>query len=579
MARAKAAPAATQSAPIVDGKLRMTNAEILNTVRRYAPDSYKARIPAVTQGNVQAAIKALNAYQPDWNVFWDVLLNRIGMTMVRQRGFKNPLGISRRVSNQYGTTIQEMEVNLLKAKGYDKDAVNVFGHEGRQPDIHQQFFTMNSRLKYEVEVPMEDVLRGAFTSETDLSALVNAIYAKPYDSMENDEFLQQMDLFGEYQKNEGFYNIHVDDITAATTESDITDRCRKLTRAVRAMNTKFKYYNTDYSAEGRQAGLASRAEGTYIVIPADVDAALTVDMLAYMFNEENGKLLADRIVVVPKMPDNLKGCQALLLEDDFLLTADNLGPLMLQAPINPHTMSQLRVLHIWRTLAYSRFSNAVMLSTLPDTAPIEINSTVTGVTLLDNRSHDASTIETMIDENGYVHTPAIKLVATVNGTGNPSQAVRFDIEGYDGRGKAYGLPADCFVDSAGVFHAGHTPAGTKVVIKATSIQNESFSDTYTVTVEGATYVTAIAGNPTSVTVAAGASETVKVTITPDNATDTDFTAALVDGTHAMIAVDRQNHQVKVTGVSEGTDTLVLTATGSESGTSVVTTVPITVNAA
>lgn len=562
--------------PIENGKLRMTNAEIMNTVRAYAPDSYKSRIPAVAQGNTSAALKALNAFQDDWNVFWDVLHNRIGMTMVRQRGFTNPLGISRRVSNQYGTSIQEMEVNLLKAKDYDKDAVNVFGHDGRQPDIHQQFFTMNSRLKYEVETPMDDVLRGAFTNETDLSALVNAIYAKPYDSMENDEFLQQMDLFGKYQENEGFYNVQIDDIASASTESDIAERCRKLTRGVRAFNTKFKYYSTDYSAEGRSRNLATRADGTYLVIPADVDAALTVDMLAYMFNEANGKLMADRIVVVPKMPDNLKGCQALLLEDDFLLTADNLGPLMLTAPMNPETMSQLRVLHVWRTLAYSRFANAVMFSTLPDSKPIEVNSTVTGVKLTDRDGGEASTIETTIDSNGYVHAPAIKLVAKVEGTGSPSQAVRFDLEGYDGRGKAYGLPSDCFVDSTGVFHAGHTPSGTKVVVKATSIQNEMFADTYIITVEGATYANAVTATPDSVTVKAGKSAKVTVQVKPEGVTDSDFTAALVGGTHAMISVDRVNHTVTVTGVSEGTDTLVITATGTEAGQSVTKAVPVTV---
>lgn len=579
MARKAAAKAAPTSLPIEGGKLRMSNAEIMNTVRKYAPSDYQSRIPAATQGDISATLKALNTYQDDWNVFWNVLHNRIGMTMIRQRSFTNPLGIARRVSNQYGTTIQEMQANLIRAKDYAKDDINVFGLDGREPDIHQQFYTMNSRLKYEIVTPMEDVLRGAFTNESDLSALVNSIYAKPYDSMENDEFLQQMQLFAEYQKNEGFYNIHVDAITPGMDSQAAAEAGRKITRAIRSMNTKFKYYNTDYSAEGRQKGLATLANNTYIVIPADVDASLTVDMLAYMFNEENGKLLADRIVVVPKFPDELSGTQALLLEDDFLLTADNLGPMMLQGPLNPVNMTQLRVLHVWRTLCYSRFANAVMLSTLPDTQPVRIDSTVTGVTLLDAHSHDESTVESYVDENGYVHTPEIKLIATVNGNNGPSQAVVYSIEGYDGKGVSRTLPSDCFVDSMGVFHAGHTPAGTVVIIKATSIQNTAFSATYTVTVEGATYVTALTAAPTSVTVNAGETETVKVTPTPASPTDPGFTAALVDGTHAMIQVDHKNMMISVTGISEGTDTLVLTATGSESGTNVVQTVPITINPA
>ena len=574
-----ATKAKTAALPIQNGMLRMSNAEIMNTVRQYAPDDYKTRIPPATQGSVDATLKALNAYQNDWNVFWDVLHNRIGMTMVRQRSFTNPLSIARRISMRYGTTIQEMQVNLLRAKDYAKDAINVFGIEDREPDIHQQFHTMNSRLKYEIVTPMADVLRGAFTSETDLSALINSIYAKPYDSMENDEYLQQVQLFADYQKIEGFYNVHVDAIDPAASSADAAEAGRMLTRAVRALNTKLRFYSQDYSAEGRQAGLSTLSNSTYLVTTADVDASLTVDMLAYMFNEQDGKLLADRIVVLPRFPEGLQGCQALLLEDDFLLTADNLPPTMLTAPMNPENMTQLRVLHVWRTLSYSRFANAIMFSTAPDTEVTRLDSTVTGVTLLDAQSHTESTVETSVDSNGYPHTPAIQLIATVNGNNHPSQAVVYTLEGYDGKGKAWGLPSDCFVDSQGKFHAGHTPAGTVVIVKATSIQNPEFSATYKVTVEGAEYVTAVTATPATVNVVAGSTVDVKVTFTPANPTDDGFTAALADGTHAMVQVDHVGKTVRVTGVSEGTDTLVITATGSDSGVNVVKTVAVTVTAA
>lgn len=564
---------------IENGVLRATNAEIMNTVRKYAPSDYQSRIPAATQGDVSATLRALNAYQDDWNVFWNVLHNRIGMTMVRSREFTNPLAISRRVSMRYGTTIQEMQVNLLRAKGYEKDAINVFGLEGREPDIHQQFYQMNSKLKYEIVTPMEDVLRGAFVNETDLSALINSIYAAPYNSMENDEYLQQVNLFEQYNDIEGFFNVQVDDVAGAADSDAAAEAGRKLTKAVRAMNRKFRFYSTDYSAEGRQRGLSTLASSMYLVTTADVDASLTVDMLAYMFNEQDGRMLADRVVVLPEFPKRLAGCQALLLEDDFLLTADNLGPMQLTAPLNPVNMTQLRVLHVWRTLAYSRFANAVMFSTQPDTQVARLDSTVTGVTLLDANSHDSSTIESSVDANGYVHTPEVQLFATVNGQNGPSQAVVYSLEGYTGKGKSYGLPSDCFVDSMGKFHAGHTPAGVKVVIKATSVQNPEFSATYTVIVEGQTYVTALTASPASVSVAAGASQVVRVTTTPASPTDPGFTAALVDGTHAMIQVDAAAGTVTVTGVSEGTDTLVLVATGSESGTNVTKTVAVTVTAA
>lgn len=569
-AKAKASPAL----PMENGMLRATNAEIMNTVRKYAPSDYQSRIPPVTQGSVREALKALNAYQPFWNVFFDVLLNRIGLTLVRQRSFKNPLSIARRVSLKYGETIQEMQANLIRAKDYDKDAMNIFGIDGREPDIHQQFHTVNSRLKYNIAVPMQEVLSGAFTEENSLSALMNSILATPYDSMENDEYLQQVELFRHYDEFEGFYNERVDMFTYDTDHATAEEAARKLAKAVRFYNKQFRFYSQDYSAEGRKRGLSTLATNTYLVIGAGQDAAISIDMLAYMFNEENGRLLADRIVVLPELPDPT--AVAYLVEDDFLLTADKLGPLMLAAPMNTQNLSQVHTLHIWRALSYSLFANAVKFSTQPSTEITRLDSTVTGVTVLDAESHDTSTVESWVDSNGYAHTPEIQLIAMVQGTNGPSQAVAWTIEGYDGKGRAWGLPADCFVDSKGVFHAGHTPAGTTVIIKATSVQNPAFSAQYTAIIEGQTYVTAIAGSPASVSVAAGASQTVSVTFTPAGPTDDGFTAALVDGTHAAIQVDEAGHTVKVTGVSAGTDTLVLAATGAESGNAVTKTIAITV---
>lgn len=572
--KSKAQPKASPTLPMENGVLRATNAEIMNTVRKYAPSDYQSRIPPVTQGTVREALKALNAYQPYWNVFWEVLLNRIGLTLVRQRSFTNPLSIARRVSLKYGETIQEMQVNLIRAKDYDKDAMNVFGIEGREPDIHQQFHTVNSRLKYNIAVPMQEVLSGAFTEENSLSALMNSILATPYDSMENDEYLQQVELFKHYDEFEGFYNEQVPLFTYDTDHETAEEGARTLAKAVRYYNKKFRFYSQDYSAEGRKRGLSTLATETYLVIGAGQDAAISVDMLAYMFNEQNGNLLTDRIVVLPELPDPT--AVAYLCESDFLLTADKLGPLMLTAPMNTQNLSQVHTLHVWRALSYSLFANAVKFSTQPSTEVTRLDSTVTGVTLLDAESNDTSTVESWVDTNGYAHTPEIQLVATVQGTNGPSQAVSFSIEGYDGRGRAWGLPADCFVDSKGVFHAGHTPAGTTVIIKATSVQNPAHSAQYTAIIEGQTYATAIAASPASVSVAAGSSQTVSVTFTPATPTDDGFTAALVDGTHAAIQVDEAAHSVKVTGVSAGTDTLVLAATGTESGNAVTKTVAVTV---
>lgn len=562
---------------IENGILTATNAEILNTVRQYAPSDYQSRVPAVTQGNVADAIKALNAYTPDWNVFWGVLLNRIALTVVRQKSFTNPFGYLKRYSLRWGTTIQEMQVNLLRAKEYQKDAVNVFGLEGREPDIHVKYHTMNRKDKYEMALPLEQVLFGSFTSDMQLSALLNSCLAQPMNSDQNDEFILMLNLLKHYQDFEGFYNIHIDDIASAPDRQTAIERCEKLTTAVRAMNTKLRYYATDYAAEGRNAGLATITDKSLLIIPADVDAVMTVQMRAYMFNEQDGKLVADRIIVVPKIP--IPGVQAILVDEDFFLCADNLSPFTLTGPVNPLNISQLSVMHHWETLSYSLFANAIMFSTMDDTVVMSIDTTVDSVTLLDAQGQGSSTIKPTLDlSTGYVKLPEIKLIATVTGTGNPNQAVRFELASYDGKGHVTALPADCYVDSYGTFHAGHAKSGAKVVIKAISIADPSKTASYTVTVDGSVPVTGLTATPATVTVVKGKTETFAVSATPDNATDPTFTAAIADGdANITIAVDRLKSTVAVTGVTAGTAKVILSANGAEGNGVVTKTVQVTVN--
>lgn len=542
-------------AEIVNGVLHATNAEIFNTVRRYAPDDYQSRVPAVTQATIGDAVQALNGYTPDWNVFYNILLNRIGTTIVRQKSFTNPLAQFKRSSQRYGTQIQEMQVNLLRAKSYEKDALNIYGLEGREPDIHVKYHTMNRRDKYEITLPMEQVLAGAFDGSEDLSALLNSCFAQPMEADNNDEFLLMLNLFKHYQDFNGFYNVHIENITDA-------DSARALVKAVRSMNTKLRYYSTDYSAEGRNAGLATLSDSTMLLIDADTDATLTVDMLAYMFNAENGKLIADRIVRVPKLP--VAGAHAFLVDTDFLLCADNIPALTLTAPINPQNMTQPVVMHHWQTLSYSLFANAIMFSTLPDTDVTRLDSTVTGVTLVDAKGSDSGTVLPTLDtRTGYTSTPAVKLIATVKGNNTPSQAVRYELRAYNGKGRGIALPANCYVDSQGVLHTGATPAGAVIKVTATSIQDERYSATYTATVEGVKATTALTSNPASISVKVGKTAKATVSATPTDATDPGFTVAVAAGADkATVTVDRVHGTYSVTGVAAGTATLVLSATGA-----------------
>lgn len=550
-----------------EGRLNLTNAQILDTVRKYAPNDYKERVPATTQGSVAATLQAMNNYTPNWDVFWNVFLGRIGRVQINDRmNFTNPLAKLKSPALRYGRTIQEVQANLIKARAYDAKDENVFGREGREPDIHQIFHTENRRDKYTINIPMEDVLRGSFIEGESISAFFNSLTEAPIASANNDEYLLMRSLTETYDNLWGFWNIQVDDLHNLGNDLNTqVERGIKLIRAMNATYTKMKYFRTEYSPEGRNKGLATKSNRLIAIIDADVNAALEAANMSFAFHNEGQKLVADDIIVLDELP--ISGCQALLLDEEWFQVADTLGPLSMVAPMNPDNLSYNTFYHIWQVLSYSIFLGATMFSTRPDSEITAAQATYTGVTLQDAAGNTSSTIQPGEE---------VQLIAKVSGTNSPNQAVVYSIKAFNGRGAVQTLPAEMFVDSNGVFHSGNCHDIDKVTIAATSVADSQYQALYTVTVAGATYMTALAGAEVNVKV--GANATSALTWTPSDGTDKSYEAYSADDSIAAVA-NVADDVLTVSGIAEGSTSIVLVAKGGDpTKPNVVATVVVTVTA-
>lgn len=550
-----------------EGRLNLTNAQILDTVRKYAPNDYKERVPATTQGSVAATLQAMNNYTPNWDVFWNVFLGRIGRVQINDRmNFTNPLAKLKRPALRYGRTIQEVQANLIKARAYDAKAENVFGREGREPDIHQIFHTENRRDKYTINIPMEDVLRGSFIEGESISAFFNSLTEAPIASANNDEYLLMRSLTETYDNLWGFWNIQVDDLHNLGNDLNTqVERGIKLIRAMNATYTKMKYFRTEYSPEGRNKGLATKSNRLIAIIDADVNAALEAANMSFAFHNEGQKLVADDIIVLDELP--ISGCQALLLDEEWFQVADTLGPLSMVAPMNPDNLSYNTFYHIWQVLSYSLFLGATMFSTRPDSEITAAQATYTGVTLQDAAGKTASTIQPGEE---------VRLIANVAGTNSPNQAVVYSIKAFNGRGAVQTLPAEMFVDSNGVFHSGNCHDIDKVTIAATSVADSQYQALYTVTVAGPTYMTGLTGAEVNVKV--GANATSALTWTPSDGTDKSYEAYSADDSIAAVA-NVADDVLTVSGIAEGSTSIVLVAKGGDpTEKNVVANVTVTVTA-
>lgn len=550
-----------------EGRLNLTNAQILDTVRKYAPNDYKERVPATTQGSVAATLRAMNNYTPNWDVFWNVFLGRIGRVQINDRmNFTNPLAKLKRPAMHYGRTIQEVQTNLIKARAYDAKAENVFGREGREPDIHQIFHTENRRDKYVINIPMEDVMRGSFIEGESISAFFNSLTEAPIASANNDEYLLMRSLLETYDNLWGFWNINVPDMhdLSENLDAKISGGVQLIT-AMNATYTKMKYFRTEYSPEGRNKGLATRSNRLIALIDADVNAALEAANMSYAFHNEKQKPIADDIIVLDELP--ISGCQALLLDEEWFQVADTLGPISMVSPMNPDNLSYNTFYHVWQVLSYTIFLGATMFSTRPDSKITTAKATYTGVTLQDAAGNTSSTINPGEE---------VQLTAKVTGANSPNQAVVYSIKAFNGRGAVQTLPAEMFVDSNGVFHSGNCHDIDKVTIAATSVADSQYQALYTVTVAGSIYMTALAGADVNVKV--GANATSALTWTPVGGTDKSYEAYSADDSIATVAAVADD-VLTVSGIAEGSTTIVLVAKGGDpTKPNVVAKVSVTVTA-
>jgi len=402
--------------PIVPPFRNPNNVDIFNAIRKYSTVDYQKRIPAATKANVQDVVQNLLNNRPSMNEFVDALVNRIGLVIVKNNLWTNPLAKFKRGMLEYGDTIEEINVGLLQAKRYDTDRDylerDIFGQE--RPDVQSSFHKVDRQDFYKISVN-EAILRRAFLDENGLSGFITDLMNAPTTSDNWDEFLLTTSLFGEYDRAGGFFNVNVPDISAATSDGN---DARYALRRMREMADNLKFISTHYNASGMP--VAAQPDELELFITPEANAAVDVEALAGAFNIDKAEF-ASRTTVIPREHFGIDGAQAVLTTRDFFVIADQ--RLDTTNVINPVGLHTNYFLHHWEVISASRFVPAILFTTEPGTVINLDNKPVTSVetpTLLDADGNTATEVT-----RGELYQIVSEAVTTP--TGGDNNAVRFDI--------------------------------------------------------------------------------------------------------------------------------------------------------
>ena len=334
-------------------------AKVFNVVRANLNEVYMNTLPSATEDNIQAISNILfnDAYQPMLNEFVSTLINRIGLTIVRNKSFDNPLKIFKKGAVPLGTDIQDIFENPADAEQYEySNTAMAKLLTITDPDTHVAYYRRNRQDLYTKTITREG-LQGAFVSwdkfESYISAITTSLYSGNY-----------IDEFG-YTKAviDGAYD---NDKVIQETVSAVTDKAtaEAFLVKVRSLYAKMKFPSSSYNAYSKFSG----AKGTIktwtdedrivLIATADLLAQVDVKALAGAFNIDYAKFMG-RVIEVDHFAN--EEILAVICDESWLQIYDNL--MRFDEFYNARVMAWNEYLHVWSTYAICPFANAVAIVT------------------------------------------------------------------------------------------------------------------------------------------------------------------------------------------------------------------------
>lgn len=445
--------------------LTNSSVDVINAIRNSASVDFQNKVPLATPD--ADSIREIGTIIMDFpalqNEFLSALINRIGRVMLTSKMFKNPWAMFKKGILEYGETIEEIFVNIASPEQYSaEDAANTV-FKRVLPDVKSAFHVINYQEVYPVTIQDKD-LRKAFMSWDGVTDLIGRIVDSLYSAAEYDEFITMKYLLAKRILAGG-----LTPVVAGNYASDATNAVK----AFKGTSNKMEFMSTEYNLAGVHN--FSKKDEQYLIVNADFDATIDVDVLAAAFNMDKAEFMGHKVLVdsfgsiddarlkmlfgedfTPLTSDEktaLDAVPAVLVDADWFMIYDNL--INFTEQYNAKGMYWNYFYHAWKTFSVSPFANAaVFLATAPTVAKVEI--TPKAVTATAGQT--------------------VQFTAVVAGTPFVDKAVTWSVEGATKAGTTIGESGVLTIAS------GEIGTGGKLTVTATSVADGTKTDTATVTI-------------------------------------------------------------------------------------------------
>lgn len=357
-----------------------TNEAILMALAKNGSPEYQSRIPEAVKSGLKYTLDTITEYTPLWNEFISGLINRIGKVIVRNNSWTNPLANFKKGMLTAGEQVEEIQHGLLKAytTSSAKSATeeDIFGWS--QPYVESNFHKHNYRTCYKWTIDNNE-LRKAFITDGGLAEFISGLMTVPGTSDAQDEFITMTRLFKEYELRDGFFKVHVNDISGDNPqESDVKHALRR----IREFRHKLRFINTAYNAS--HMPVAANPNDVVLFTTPEVESAIDVEALAAAFNIKKEEI-PFRSIVLPKEQMPSGKIQAILTTADFFQIYDTM--LQTESIFNPGNVATNFFYHHRGIFSVSRFVPAIAFTTDTGTVIVQtpeiLVKTIGGIDVVD----------------------------------------------------------------------------------------------------------------------------------------------------------------------------------------------------
>ena len=392
-----------------------------NYIRSVSDRTFQDIVPEATVDNIQTLGNILldGNYQPQLNQFINVLINRIALTIVRNKTFSNPLAILKKGSTPLGTDIQDIYENPAEAKPYEySDSAMAQLLKITDPDTHVAYYRVNRRDKYTKTITREG-LQGAFVSWDKFEQFITSITQSLYSGNYIDEFKYTKALVDGAYDNDKVIVEQVSAVTSEQTAKAFLKKCRYLYNAMSFPSSDYNAYSKFASEGAKPVVTWTDKDRVVLLIRADVLAEIDVEALASSFNLDKADFMG-RVIPVDKFEN--EEILGLICDEAFFQIYDNI--FRFDEFYNANVMAWNEYLHAWNTFAICPFANAVVLATakpkpatkieFADDVAIDMKDATTATATLTLTPNDATTEVEFASSDEEVFT--VKKVSNTSAT-------------------------------------------------------------------------------------------------------------------------------------------------------------------